>query len=328
MINYMVRSNYLHEVQRTFGGTGNLDVMGFFTQALSVLVPMVLVIVLWRYRRRIIFSAARFVTRVLFSRHRKIIENYFVSRGVVLEVCLYSDEGVGRRLCSARVIDVTGGKIGLQLLDTSPVVAKLKSARVICLMKPFAYSGKRINAFVTFISHMERRGIVIKELSLMTPIRYKYIIRRQHARQRVAREGTVRVKMWSGRKANTFWMMRPELQTVNNPARYGEYTRLAVENISAGGMRMYVVNPKNPLPPLQKGSQLVLRVSIWNPKTKKYTYFTALGTIRSRFSGRGGAIGLGVQFTSEGEPVGSRYTWHPVDGGIQSLGKFLSQLQD
>ena len=44
MINYMVRSNYLHEVQRTFGGTGNLDVMGFFTQALSVLVPMILVI--------------------------------------------------------------------------------------------------------------------------------------------------------------------------------------------------------------------------------------------------------------------------------------------
>ncbi|WP_281761696.1 hypothetical protein [Pseudodesulfovibrio nedwellii] len=328
MINYMVRSNYLHEVQRTFGGTGNLDVMGFFTQALSVLVPMILVIILWRCRRKIIFLAARLVTRTLFSRHRKIIENYFVSRGVVLEICLYSGGGVGRRLCSARVTRVVGGKMELQLLDTNPVVAKLKSARVICLMKPFAYSGKRINAFVSFISHMERRGIVIKELSVMTPIRYKRIIRRQHARQRVAREGTVRVKVWSGRKASTFWMMRPDLQTVNNPARYGEYTRLAVENISAGGMRMYVVNPKGPLPPLQKGSQLVLRVSIWNPKTKKYTYFTALGTIRSRFSGRGGAIGLGIQFTSEGEPVGSRYSWHTVNGGIQSLGKFLSQLQD
>jgi len=328
MINYMARSNYLHEVQRTFGGTGNLDVMGFFAQALSVLVPVVLVIIVWRYRRKIFFSAARLVTRILFTRRRKIIENYLVSRGVVLEICLYSSEGIGRRLCTARVTSVVGGKMGLQLLDTSPVVAKLRSARVICLMKPFAYSGKRINAFVTFISHMERRGIVIKELSVMTPVRYKHIIRRRHSRQRVAREGTVRVKIWSGRKANTFWMMRPELQTVNNPARYGEYTRLAVENISAGGMRMYVVNPKGGLPPLQKGSQLVLRVSIWNSKTKKYTYFTALGTIRSRFSGRGGAIGLGIQFTSEGEPVGSRYTWRAVDGGIKSLGKFLSQRQD
>ncbi|WP_319542907.1 hypothetical protein [uncultured Pseudodesulfovibrio sp.] len=327
MITYLARSNYLHEVQRTFGGTGNLDVMGFFTQALSVLVPMVLVIIFWRYRRKILFFAVRFFVRNLFSRSRRIIENYLVSRGVVIEVCLYSGDGVGKRLCSARVTSVVGGRMKLQLIDTSPVVAKLKSARVICLMKPFAYSGRRINSFVTFISHMKRRGIVIKELSLMTPVRYKHIIRRQHARQRVAREGTVRVKMWSGRKANTFWMQRPELQTVNNPARYGEYTRLIVENVSAGGMRMYVVNPKGALPPLQKGNQLVLRVSIWNPKTNKYTYFTVLGTIRSRFSGRGGAIGLGIQFTSEGEPVGSRYTWRAVDGGIKSLGKFLSQLQ-
>jgi len=123
-------------------------------------------------------------------------------------------------------------------------------------------------------------------------------------------------------------MTRTDIQTVNNPALYGSDTRLVVDNISAGGLRMFVLHPKGGLPPMQKGNQLVLRVSIWNPNTKKFTYFTALGTIRSRFSGAGGALGLGIQFTSEGEKVGNRYTWHTVKGEIKPLAKFIAQLED
>jgi hypothetical protein len=79
---------------------------------------------------------------------------------------------------------------------------------------------------------------------------------------------------------------------------------------------------------LQQGNQLVLRVSIWNPKTRKYNFFTALGTIRSRFSGKGGAVGLGIQFNSEGEKIGSRYAWNTVRGEIKPLAEFLSQIEE
>ncbi|MGE4423145.1 MAG: hypothetical protein AB7D39_12675 [Pseudodesulfovibrio sp.] len=327
MVRFLAQSNYLREVQRTFGG-GHLDVMELLSRTLSVAVPMAVVYVLWRYRLLILHVAGRWASRLLRRRKRRAVENYLVSRGVVLEVCLYSGGVVGRKLCNARVVSVAGGKMQLQLLDANSTFTQLKHQPVICFTRPFAYSGKRINAFTTLVAHVEKRGVVIKELSLLTPVRYRFILRRRHSRQRVAREGAVRVKAWSGRKARTFWMFRPDLQTVNNPARYDARTRLAVENISAGGLRLYIVNPKGGMPPLDPGSQLVLRVSIWSPKTRKYSFFTAMGAVRSRFSGRGGAIGLGIQFMAEGEKVKGRYTWHSVHGEIPALAQFLAEIEE
>ncbi|BCS86829.1 hypothetical protein [Pseudodesulfovibrio sediminis] len=326
MIEYLVQSDYLREVQRTFGGAGKLDMLGVFSQIFMVAVPVIVIMALWHYRNILAFALMRLVSYPFNAKTTKVIGNYLVSQGVMIEVCLYSSDGIGRTLCNVRVVGVEGGRMQLKLVNVNPAAVKLKNRRVVCFMKPFAYTGKRLNAFVTYISHMERKGIVLKELSLLTPIRYKYILRRRHTRQQVAREGAVRVKAWSGRKVNTFWMIRPDLQTVNNPARYGRNTRLAVENISAGGVRMFIINPKGELPPLQKGNQLVLRISIWNPAVRKYVFFTALGTIRSRFTAQGGAIGLGIQFASEGEQVGRRFVWNTVQGEIKPLAKFLAQL--
>jgi hypothetical protein len=327
MVRFLAQSNYLREVQRTFGAS-HLDVTELLFRTLSVAVPMAVVYVLWHYRLLILHVAGRWASRLLHRRKRRAVENYLVSRAVVLEVCLYSGGMVGRKLCDARVPSVAGGRMQLQLLNANSSFTHLKHQPVICFTRPFAYAGKRINAFTTLVAHVEKRGVVLKELSLLTPVRYRFILRRRHARQRVAREGAVRVKMWSGRKARTFWMLRPDLQTVNNPARYDDRTRLAVENISAGGIRLYVVNPRSGLPPLDPGSQLVLRVSIWNPKTRKYAFFTAMGTVRSRFSGRGGAIGLGIQFMAEGEKVKNRYTWHSVHGEIPALAQFLADIEE
>jgi hypothetical protein len=328
MVRFLAQSNYLREVQRTFGGAGRLDLMELLFRTLSVAVPLAVVYVLWRYRLLILHVAGRWGARLLRGRKRKAVENYLVSRGVVIEVCLYTGGAVGRKLCDARVASVTGGKMELQLLGGNPAFADLRHQPVICFTRPFAYSGKRINAFTTLVAHVRKRGVVLKEMSLLTPVRYRFILRRRHLRQRVAREGAVRVKAWSGRKARNFWMFRPELQTVNNPARYDDRTRLSVENISAGGMRMFIINPAGGLPPLDPGSQLILRVSIWNPKTRKFTFFTALGTIRSRFSGRGGSIGLGIQFMAEGEQVKNRYTWHTVHGEIPALAQFLAEIEE
>lgn len=328
MIEFLVQSDYLRQVQRAFVRNGNTDVVGALAQVLLVAVPLIAVMVLWRYRHHLAFGVGHFLAGLIARRRHRIIENYLVSRGVMLEVCLYTPEGVGMKICDARVSSVAGGRMRLRLINVASTTVKLKNARVVCFAKPFSYSGKRLNAFITYIGHMERRGVVLKALTLLTPIRYRYVIRRRHARHRVASEGAVRVKAWSGRRANSFWLAKPDLQTVNNPALYGKKTRLVVDNISAGGLRMFVLNPGVGLPSMQKGNQLVLRVSIWNPRTKKFVYFTALGTIRSRFSGSGGAVGLGIQFTSEGEKLDDRYTWHSVKGEIKPLAKFLAQLQE
>ncbi len=173
---------------------------------------------------------------------------------------------------------------------------------------------------------MVKRGATIKEMSLLTPVKYLFAIRRKHSRQQ-AREGAVRVKAWDGRKRKTFWMSRPDIQTINDPSRYGDKMRLAVENISAGGMRMFILNPKGTLPPLSMGSQMVLRVSVWSPKSKKFSYFNVIGTIRSRFKGKGGAIGLGIQFTAHGEKVGNQYVWKTLHGELKPLAQFLAAAE-
>lgn len=327
MVEFLAQSDYLREVQRTFGGSGHFNVMELLTQALSVGIPLVAVYVLWRYRLLLLYGVGRTLSRMLSSARHQAVENHLVSRGGLVEVWLLEDGEARRKICDARVSAVVGGRMVLRLINAQPTIARLRHARVVCYTKPFAYSGKRINAFVTLVAHAVKKGIVLKELSLLTPIRYRFVIRRRHTRQRVAHEGAVRVKAWSGRKANTFWMFRPDLQTVNNPARYDDRPRLSVENISAGGMRMHVINPKGDMIPLGKGDQLVLRVSIWNPKTRKYSFFTTLGTVRSRFSVRGGAIGLGIQFTLEGEKAGMRYAWRTVRGEIKSLAEFLAGIE-
>jgi len=328
MLDFLVQLDYLRDVQRTFGtGAGRLDLFSVFTQILSVVIPITIVMAAWYYRHIVLFGFLRFFARILSSRSRRIVENYLVTKGIMLDVYMYSGEGIGRKLCNARVTSVTGGKMKLQLTNVGPTGLKLKNQRVICFTKPFSYSGRKINAFVTFISHMEKRGTVIKELSLMTPIRYRFVIRRKSSRQTIAREGAVRVKAWDGRKRKTFWMCRPDIQTVNNPARYGSQTRLSVENISAGGMRMFVLHPKGSLPPLKEGNQLVLRVSVWSPKTRKYTYFSVVGTIRSRFKGKGGAIGLGIQFTAEATKIGSQYVWKTLHGEMKALSQFLDKAK-
>lgn len=329
MLDFHAQLDYLRNVQRTFGsGSERLDLFGVFSQILSVVVPLVIVMAGWYYRHLVLFAFLRFFARLMSKHNRRIVENYLVNKTIMLNVYMYSSQGAGRKLCNARVKSVAGGKMQLQLVNVSPTSLNLKNKRVICFTKPFSYSGHKVNAFVTFVSHVVRRGTVLKEMSLSTPIRYQFVIRRKHSRQRIAKEGAVRVKAWEGRKRKTFWMSRPDLQTVNNPARYGTNMRLSVENISAGGMRMFVLHPKGNLPPLKEGNQLILRVSVWNPKTKKFSYFNVIGTIRSRFRGKGGSIGLGIQFTAEGSKVGNQYEWTSLPGEMKALAQFLEKAQE
>lgn len=328
MFDFFVQGNFLHNVQRTFdSGSGRMDIIAVFTKIFIVVGPIVAVMALWYYRHFFGFGITRFFARLLSPHSRRIVENYLVSKGVLLEIFLYEKGGIGKKLCDARIASVVGGKMELSLVNVSPTRLNLKNKRVICFSKPFAYSGRKINAFVTMVSSMKRRGTVVKELFLLTPIKYRFIIRRKHARQPILREGAVRVKVWDSAKRKTFWMGRPDMQTVNNPAKYGNKTRLSVANISAGGMRLFVLHPKGQLPPLNEGAQLVLRISIWNPETRKYFYFTVLGTIRSRFKGKGGAIGLGIQFTAQGDKVGSHYQWQSLHGEMKALDQFLKKTQ-
>lgn len=326
MIHFMTQYDYLRDVQRSFeGGAGRVDLIGVFAKILFVAVPVILLMALWHYRHWIWFAITRFAVRLLGYRGRRIVQNYLVEKGIVFEIFLYSSTGVGRRVGMARAANVQSGKMRLDIVDIKPLGLNLKGARVICFTKPFTFSGKKKNAFVTFVSSFQRRGSIIQEMSLLTPVRYQFVIRRRHQRKRLAREGAVRVKLWDISKRGSFFMIKPDLQTVNNPARYGKNMRLAVENISAGGMRLLILNPSGRLPSLSAGHQFILRVSVWSPKTRKFSYFTVVGTIRSRFKGKKGAIGLGIQFTAEGVKVGGRYQWKSLHGEVKALAQFLEE---
>lgn len=325
---FLTQLDYLRDVQRNFSGvSGRLDLIDVFSKILTVVGPIIGVVAAWHYRFVFLFAVLRFIARLFAWRSQGIIENYLVSKDVLVDIYLYNGS-VGRKLCSARITSVVDGKMALELVNMPPTALKLINQRVICFTKPFVFSGKKINAFITLIGPFVKRGSLVKEMSLLTPIRYRFVIRRRHSRQRVAREGAVRVKAWDGSKRKTFWMSRPALQTVNNPARYGNKMRLVVENISAGGLRMLILNPKGTLPSLTVGSQLVLRVSVWSPLSKKYTYFNVVGTIRSRFKGKGGSIGLGIQFTAQGDKVGNDYVWKTVHGELKPLAQFLESIRE
>jgi len=327
MLDFMGQLDYLRDVQRTFeSGPDRIDMVGVFAKILTVAVPVVVVMALWHYRHLISFAILRFFTRFLSIRSHSIVQKYLVTKGIMLDMHVYSSKGVGRKLGTVRVNEVVGGKMRLQLVNIRPTALNLKNTRVICFCKPFTYSDRKINAFVTFIGHTVKKGATIREMSLLTPIRYRFVIRRKHSRRKVAREGAVRVKAWDIAKRKSFWMSRPDLQTVNNPARYGKKMRLVVENISAGGMRVLILNPQGRMPSLAPGHQMVLRVSVWNPETKKYSYFTVVGTVRSRFKGKGEAVGLGIQFIAEGIKEGGNYTWANLDGGLKPLGQFLERI--
>lgn len=328
MIRFLSQLDHLRGVQRNFGsGPSQTDMVEVFTNIMVVAGPLILVMAMWYYRHVFVYTILRSLSGLFAWRSGKILENYLVSKGVMLEIFLYSGGHVGKKICNARVTEVVRGKMHLELINVSPTALKLKHKRVICYTKPFAYKGRKINAFFTLVSKAEQRGSVIKSMQLMSPIRYRFVIRRKSERKKIAREGMVRVKAWDGRLHKTFWMKRPDLQTVNNPAKYGKKTRLFVENISAGGMRLLILHPQGHLPPLNKGNHLVMRVSVYNPKSKKFAYFNVIGTIRSRFKGKGGAIGLGIQFTAEGEKVGGIYKWTSISGELEQLNDFIENIK-
>ncbi|HBU38345.1 MAG TPA: hypothetical protein DEB70_11150 [Planctomycetaceae bacterium] len=329
MIHFTTQFDYLRDVQRSFeGGAGRVDMVGVFAKILIVAAPVVLLMAFWHYRHRIGFAISRSIVRLFSFRGRRIVQDYLVKKGVLFEIFLYTGNGVGRRIGMARATDVQSGRMLLDIVDIKPLGLNLKGARVICFTKPFTLSGKKKNAFVTFVSSYVKRGGTIREMSLLTPVRYQFEIRRRHKRKRIVREGAVRVKLWDISKRNSFFMAKPDLQTVNNPARYGKKMRLSVENISAGGIRLLIMNPSGRLPSLSPGHQFILRVSVWSPKTRKFSYFTVVGTIRSRFKGKGGSIGLGIQFTAEGMKIDGKYQWASLHGEVKALAQFLEESNE
>ncbi|WP_147821875.1 PilZ domain-containing protein [Salidesulfovibrio onnuriiensis] len=324
--------DYLRDVQQTFAhGSGRLDVIEVFSMILAFVVPLVSLAALWYYRRYLWFLLVRLLTRMFLGKSQGIIENYLVSKGVVMEVSILEEDGtVGRNVCFARIETVLNGKLMLQLVKAAPTRVDLRGKRVICFVKQFALRGKKYNSFVTYIHSFERKGTVLKKMVLLTPMRYRFIIRRRHVRKRVNRPDIIRIKAWDIAKRHFFHSKKPDLYSVPDPARYEGKTFLEVGNISAGGLRLFVRNPRGHLPSLRVNDQLVLRISLKDPGSRQFFYFTVIGTIRSRFRADGNCIGLGLQFTALGEKMvdgTGRFSWSSVSGEIKALDQFLKKFE-
>ncbi|KAB1440278.1 hypothetical protein [Pseudodesulfovibrio senegalensis] len=330
MTGFHPKTDFLFNVQNTFAhGSGRLDVVQVFGLILLVVAPVVILSALWYYRRFLWFLLVRSFTRLVFFRRQGVIENYLVSRGVVVEVILLEEGRLGRQLCYARIESVFGGRMELQVVKADPTRLDLKGRRVICFVKQFSLSGKKFNSFVTYVRDFERKGTVLKGVHLLTPMRYRFTIRRKHVRKKINRPDVVRVKVWDIAKRRNFTSRRPDIYTVSDPSRYQGRPFLTVGNISPGGIRLFVHNPAKRLPLLAINEPLVMRVSIKDPATRQFFFVTVIGTIRSRNSKEKGVLGLGIQFTSQGESMGDgsgRIQWKRVVDGVPALERFLAKF--
>lgn len=331
MIQFHAQSDYLYSVQNTFAhGSGRLNLVEVFGLILAVALPVVLLSALWYYRHYLTFLLTRFFSRILFFRRQGVIASYLVSKGIIVEISLLTNSGIGRNICYARIESVYNGKMVLDIVRAAPTRMNFRGKRVMCFVKQFSFKGARYNSFVTYVHSFERKGTEIKGLTLLTPMRYRYTIRRKHVRKRISRPDMVRVKVWDISKRQSFMNKRPDIYTVPDQSRYQGRTFLTVGNISEGGIRIFVNNPKSNLPSLKVNDQLVMRISIKNPGTKQYFFVTVIGTIRSRYISKGGAVGLGLQFTSLGEKVGDgsgRYEWKNVVDEVRPIARFLEKFQ-
>ncbi|GAB7022594.1 PilZ domain-containing protein [Salidesulfovibrio brasiliensis] len=331
MLDVSVQLDYLRQIQRSFAhGSQRFDLIEVFGTMLLYVMPVVGLFAAWRYRSYLQYLFIRFISVFFRSKSHGDIEDYLTNKAVMLEVHFLDGEGIGRLLCHARISSVFSGRMSLDLVRVEPSARKLKGQQVLCLCKPFVYSGRKINSFVSYISFAKKRGAMVKKLVLLTPLKYRFTIRRKHARQKVTRQEMFRIKAWDGRRRNTFWQHRPDMQTISRSNRTPDKMHLRVGNISPGGIRLFIENPKPPgLPPLTQGQTLVLRISIKQPGSKKFMYFTVLGTIRSRFKEKNGAVGLGIQFTALAEKhpgEGTGYTWRSVKDEVLPLKQFLDRL--
>lgn len=332
MFDPVMQLDYLRDVQQTFAhGSGRYDLFEVFFTILKYVVPVVLVAAAWRYRNYLHYLLMAFVSRLAHGPRHNEIEKYLTGKGVMLEVHFLDSNGVGGLLCHARIATVFSGRMKMDLVQVRPSARNLKGHQVICFCKPFSYKGEKYNSFVSHIAYAGRKAGTLRKLVLLSPVRYRFTIRRRHTRQRVTRQEMFRIKAWDGRKRSNFWQHRPDIQTLTQSARNPHKMQLRVGNISPGGIRLFVENPKQgELPPLKEGYTLVLRISIRQPKTKKFVYFTVLGTIRSRFRGKGGSVGLGVQFTAMAEKnpgEGSGYSWRTIKEEVAPLSRLLSEIR-
>lgn len=332
MFDPVMQLDYLRDVQQTFAhGSGRYDLFEVFFTILKYVVPAVTIVAAWRYRSYLQYLFMAFVSRVVHGPRHTDIEKYLTVKGVMLEVHFLDPSGIGPMLCHARISSVLSGRLDMDLIQVRPTARNLKGQQVICLCKPFSYKGEKYNSFVSHIAYAGRKGGALRKLVLLAPVRYRFTIRRKHTRQRVTRQDMFRIKAWDGRKRSNFWQQRPDIQTLTQSTRNPHKMQLRVGNISPGGIRLFVDNPKqSELPPLKEGYTLVLRISIRQPKTKKFVYFTVLGTIRSRFRGKGGSVGLGIQFTAMAEKnagEGSGYSWRTIKEEVGPLARLLADLR-
>lgn len=333
MFEFLAQTDYLRTLQYNFArssSSGNM--FEVFTVILAVVLPLVAAAFLWRYRRLVMFHCARQVALRLHKAWQQAVEEFLVDNAVLFEVYHLSSNEEEYLICHARVTSTADGVMVLLAAQGRPTTVDLKGKRVRCVAKPFELEGKTVNAFETYVHQVRKIGSTLKGLRLLTPAKYEFIIRRKHSREHLRGQDVIRVKAWDGRLRRNFWQQRPDFQTLAHTRNPEGKMQLMVEDISPGGLRLLIHNPRGSLPPLQPDDTLILRVSVRDPKSRKkaFLFFTVLGSIRGRFKGEKGAIGLGIQFIAVAEKrpgEGAGYSWKSLKGEVDALGELLEQFK-
>ncbi|MBN2139419.1 MAG: hypothetical protein JW718_00305 [Desulfovibrionaceae bacterium] len=323
-----VQLDFLRVIQDTFArGSTKTDVDKVILQFFVLLIPLILLFLIWYYYHFLSFYLRWLAGKFRRRKSREKIRNYFLSQNVRLQVVLVDRSGP-IPLCSATVASFEKGRMVLDVESARSVRFRLVGRRVVCFCNPFQVGGRKYNSFESYVLGARWVGPGLAALRLFSPPGFRYSVRRKHRRKRIGRPGVIKVRVWSGAKVGNLMATTPDFETPD-PGQEGQATNLAeVVNISAGGMRLNLTLGEGAAAPRQ-GDDLGLLVGVLDPDKRLHKTFIIMGSVQSVFPAKGGAVGVGVKFNSQGRTRGdgTLIHWTKVGEEVKDLAEVMAKLE-
>ncbi|MBI5519930.1 MAG: hypothetical protein HY916_07710 [Desulfovibrio sp.] len=179
--------------------------------------------------------------------------------------------------CAARQAGADG--LSCEIFASSPALESAVGTPVTCFFAPVRLHGKAVNAFETVIAAVDA-ALEPPRLVLGPPTELLNIPRRKHPRKRVSDQRFVRVRLWAAEAGKTplhFPDSPPDIWI--NAYEGGREGESAVTDISAGGLAIEVRASQVP-PGLGRGSQVVIKCSLFQFKEKQFKPYWYAGEVR------------------------------------------------
>jgi hypothetical protein len=321
---------FFREIQRAFRDGVSPDVL-FSILSKYVVISCVIVasFAVWRNWKLLRFHFRRLANSYFHAEVRGKIAEYLQERRVVIGVYLVGPRS-RQYLGTALLTRFEGGNLILRMTSDVPSSLRrvLQGRMIICFVKPFRVSGRRVNSFSTYVRSAESAEGLVRTIRAFVPDDFTAIPRRRHVRLRIRRSGGVRIKVWSEEKKSRILVTAPDFETLGEGDENTAWKASAHPlDISPGGMKIQL-RPQRGSPTLRISDEVILELQILEPSRKIFHSFLLLAVVRNIIRPGGGFIAAGVQFRALGERIASRsVTWHPVGYEVEPLQNLLDSMR-